>query len=1185
MNMLRLLRLWLAASLLLLFSNALSAQNDRLPRETALRFLQENPSKFGLKPADVADVRVTDEYLSKNTGITHVWVQQQHLGIPVFNGLFGLHVKPDGSVAHLAHRFVPDLAVKTNTTLPSISASAAVQMAFANLGFTGFPPPSLRQKINDRNFVFEGGAVSKREIPVSACFELQQDGSVRLAWTLVIAQANTSDIWTMRVDAQTGLILSKYNRTVYCLAGHAHPVGEACGDGQLSTNNKQQTTDNQQLELQATGSYNVFPLPTESPAHGGREIVVNPADLTASPFGWHDTNGAAGAEYTYTRGNNVWAYDDRNDDNVGTAAESAQGGAGLNFNFPFDPNGEPLDNLNAAVTNLFYMNNMVHDISYRYGFDEQAGNFQQNNYGNGGAGDDPVQANAIDGFALANQSLNNANFGTDPDGFPPRMQMFVWSRAGGQLVEIHAPAEVAGGYSATTASGWGAPVTSVPVTGDVVFVNDGTGQPTLGCNAPINDVAGKIAMIDRGICQFGVKALNAELAGAIACIICNNEEGLVTMGGGTAGGQVSIPVVMLKQTDCAQLRQFAANGLNASLVLPPSPGPEFLDGDFDNGIIAHEYAHGISNRLTGGPNNTDCLFNGEQMGEGWSDFFTLIATVKPGDVADKNRGIGTYVLREPNNGTGIRRFPYSADLGVNPVTYNTVAESSGQHAIGQIWASVVWDLYWAMVEKYGFDADIKNTNSGNGRAIQLVMDGMKLQPCLPGFIDGRDAILLADVLNYNGADTCLISSVFARRGMGVSADQGSGFSSTDGTGDFEPIPTCIKELKIKKSTSTPLIEPGQNAEFSITVLNHKDEAATNVVVSDELPGGLSFISASNGGTYANGIVTWNLGTMPAGQVLTLTYSAKSTDLVGSLRYFQDLMDDDIDWISQNLNQGPEAFVLQSDVVKSGTSAWMVESQPTRSQITLDYVQTITVIGDKPVLRFWHQYNTQHFTDAGIFEIQKLNDVAWKQIPTDKVFRNSYPRNAARSTFGVQDDIGGFSGNSNGWVQSYFDLSDYVGETVLIRFQLGTNADDIFDPAPVGFWYVDEVEVMDMLNFDGEACVSSSSEQACARAPERGVIVQPGIVGTDAPSSANPFAMQVQPNPASDFLRISLGQALDGQVQLQLIGADGRTVLRHNMDSVAEGQIITLDVQQVPAGVYMVRLENGAGSSVKKVVIR
>ena len=1188
MNMLRLLRLWFAATLFLIFANTLPAQTERLPRETALRFLQENPSKFGLKPSDVADVRVTDEYLSKNTGITHVWVQQQHLGIPVFNGLFGLHVKPDGSVAHLAHRFVPDLAAKINTTLPSISASAAVEMAFANLGFTGFPAPSLRQKINERNFMFEGGAVSKREIPVSACYELLRDGTVRLAWTLVIAQANTADIWTMRVDAQTGLILSKYNRTVYCQAGHAHHVGDACEAEQPATSNEQRTTNNQQpatsnQQTQAAESYNVFALPVESPSHGARQILVNPADPTASPFGWHDTNGAAGPEYTYTRGNNVWAYDDRSNDNVGTPAESAQGGAALNFNFPFDPNGEPLDNLNAATTNLFYMNNMMHDITYKFGFDEQAGNFQQNNYGKGGAGDDAVQANAIDGYALANQSLNNADFATDPDGFSPRMQMFVWSRSGGQLVEVHAPAEVAGTYTATTTSGWGAPLTAVPVTGEVVMVNDGTSQPTLGCNAPVNDVAGKIAMIDRGTCQFGVKALNAELAGAIGCIICNNEPGLVIMGAGTTGGQVNIPVVMLQQTDCAQLRQFAANGLNVSLALPPSPGPEFLDGDFDNGIIAHEYAHGISTRLTGGPSNTECLFNGEQMGEGWSDFFTLITTVKPGDVADKSRGIGTYVLREPTDGTGIRRFPYSPDMNVNPVDYGTVVESVGQHAIGQIWASAIWDLYWAMVEKYGFDANLSNMNSGNARAVQLVMDGMKLQPCWPGFIDGRDAILLADKLYYNGADTCLISSVFARRGMGVGANQGDSFSSTDGTQDFEPIPTCIKELKIKKSTTTPLIEPGQNAEFVITILNHKVEAANNVIVTDELPNGLSFIAASNGGTYSNGVVTWNLGTMPAGQVLTLTYSAKSIALVGSLRYFQDVMDDEVDWVSQNLSMGPDEFVLQSDVVKTGTGAWKAESQPTRAQFALEYVQPITVIGDKPVLRFWHQYNTQPFTDAGIFEIQKLGDVVWNQIPASKVFRNPYPRKAANSTFGLQGDVGGFSGNSNGWVQSYFDLSDYTGESVLIRFQLGTNSDDLFNPAPVGYWYVDEMELMDMLNFDGEACVTSSIGQACAKAPERGVIVQPGIVGTDEPGS-HQLSIQVQPNPASDFLHISLGQALSGQVQLQLIGADGRTVLRRNMDGIAEGQIITLDVQQVPAGVYVVRLENGVGSSMKKVVI-
>ena len=53
-----------------------------------------------------------------------------------------------------------------------------------------------------------------------------------------------------------------------------------------------------------------------------------------------------------------------------------------------------------------------------------------------------------------------------------------------------------------------------------------------------------------------------------------------------------------------------------------STGPRYLDGAFDNGIIAHEFAHGISTRLTGGPTNSGCLSNEEQMGEGWVTSFT-----------------------------------------------------------------------------------------------------------------------------------------------------------------------------------------------------------------------------------------------------------------------------------------------------------------------------------------------------------------------------------------------------------------------------------------------------------------------------------------------------------------------------------------------------------------------------------
>ena len=64
------------------------------------------------------------------------------------------------------------------------------------------------------------------------------------------------------------------------------------------------------------GAYNVFALPIESPAHGPRTLVVEPGNNIASPFGWHDTDGVPGDEYTITRGNNVHAYEDIQDSNT-----------------------------------------------------------------------------------------------------------------------------------------------------------------------------------------------------------------------------------------------------------------------------------------------------------------------------------------------------------------------------------------------------------------------------------------------------------------------------------------------------------------------------------------------------------------------------------------------------------------------------------------------------------------------------------------------------------------------------------------------------------------------------------------------------------------------------------------------------------------------------------------------------
>lgn len=164
-----------------------------------------------------------------------------------------------------------------------------------------------------------------------------------------------------------------------------------------------------------TDSYRVFANHPNVSAH---TLVNGPAPGTsvASPNGWLGTS-------TTTIGNNVDAYLDRNNDNVadtgGRPVSSTQ-----NFDFAWNGSISPTDPSNqpAAVTNLFYLNNVLHDRLYGYGFTESAGNFQTDNFNRGGAGNDPVNAEAQDGGGT-----NNANFATPSDGSRPRMQMYIWT--------------------------------------------------------------------------------------------------------------------------------------------------------------------------------------------------------------------------------------------------------------------------------------------------------------------------------------------------------------------------------------------------------------------------------------------------------------------------------------------------------------------------------------------------------------------------------------------------------------------------------------------------------------------------------------------------------------------------------------------------------------------------------------
>ncbi len=745
------------------------------------QYLDEHHPVEHLQRSDISGWSITNEHVSRQSGVTHVYIRQEYDGIPVSNGLANFAIK-DQKVVHMGNRLISGMQDKVRSGSPTLQPEDAIRFAASHLQLG--EPGSLRllETLSPRQFVYSDGSISRDPIPVQLMYYALPEAEMRLVWDLSMSTMDAKHWWSVRVDALNGEVLFQNDWVLHC--DFDHSPFEKCDRPHAHA-----STTSIDLGLEMTGStgqYAVFALPAESPIHGPRVIVNDPADLIASPFGWHDTNGQEGPEYTITRGNNVYAYEDLLDNN--SPGYSPDGTAALNFIFPLNLAAEPLTYLDGAITNLFYMNNMMHDIWYHYGFDEVGGNFQQNNYGRGGLGGDYVRAEAFDGGGR-----NNANFGTPPDGDRPRMQMYLWDAemTVANYLDILSPSGIAGAYRAATAS-FGSPPPVEPLEGEVALLLDAVAPFSDGCDSITNaaDLAGKIVMIDRGSCVFTRKAQAAQDAGAIGVIFVSNLEGPPFPIGG-ASQTITIPSVFISRDD--------GDLIKASLETGPVWASIHQTGTFDsgldNGIIAHEYGHGISNRLTGGPLNTDCLSNDEQMGEGWSDWFGLILTLEPGDRGEDVRGIGTFVKDETVSGPGIRPAPYSTSFDVNPFTYgasNNANQISRPHGVGFIFATALWDMTWALIDAYGGepDMDFHSGTGGNNIAMHLVMEGMKLQPCRPGMIDGRDAILLADQLLYEGAHQCLIWEVFARRGFGESASQGSAESRSDQVQAFDIPPIC-----------------------------------------------------------------------------------------------------------------------------------------------------------------------------------------------------------------------------------------------------------------------------------------------------------------------------------------------------------------------------------------------------------
>ena len=175
------------------------------------------------------------------------------------------------------------------------------------------------------------------------------------------------------------------------------------------------------------------------------------------------------------------------------------------------------------------------------------------------------------------------------------------------------------------------------------------------------------------------------------------------------------------------------------------------DSSYSAQIVFHEYAHGVTNRIVGGPYEILCLvgLQAAALGEGWSDYFSNSYTDDPVQ--------GAYLTG--NSERGVRRQSYEG--------YTFTYEDFGNegfdipHDGGEIWAATLWDL---------------RKDLGQGAADQLVMDGLKLTPCRPSMIDARDGVMTAleSGSARDAAARAAAWEVFARHGMGHSA---SGFES------------------------------------------------------------------------------------------------------------------------------------------------------------------------------------------------------------------------------------------------------------------------------------------------------------------------------------------------------------------------------------------------------------------------
>jgi large repetitive protein len=654
-------------------------------------------------------------------------------------------------------------------------------------------------------------------------------------------------------------VVEAYSSTMATTDGDAYRTVVAADGRVLSrTNLKEDVAFTYRVYADATGDLRPGegPIVDVSPHNGSPNTIAYPAyatpnlvtveGLNRNPAGLPDPWLAQNRTETF--GNNVDAYIDINAPDGLTLGDFRATVTSLRtFDRSYDPLKGAFDTQSqqmAGVQQLFYTINWLHDFWYNAGFTEAAGNGQNGNFGRGGEDRDAMNAEGQDN-ALGG-SRNNANMSTPADGFPPRMQVFIWDNKDDRTLSV------SGRKPPTGASAFGDK--QFELTAPVVLANDndttGGGTTSDACQPLGAEAAGKIVLVDRGICSFKLKALTVQNAGGLAIIIANNVEA-ANPPALTEDAAITIPILI----GAVSVTQAEGTLIKADLVAGPvtaqmkrAAEPD-LEGTLDGTVVAHEFGHYWHHRLS--------VCNGRLCGaqsEGWGDFLALMLMVSEGDnFASGGFPVGTYSTRGRAADPvyfGIRRAPYSASFDVNPLTFRHMADdqlvptgtpahpvrvstavNSEVHNAGEVWTAMLWQGYSALLQQPG--ADFKTVRSNMAR---YVTSGLLIAPIDATPTETRDAILTATHAE-NKVDHEVLAAAFASRGFGSCAISPPRNSTTfvgiveDFTVKGRLAPGGPALQSVAKCDTDNVLDGGETARITVPIANPGAAALADVTVT------------------------------------------------------------------------------------------------------------------------------------------------------------------------------------------------------------------------------------------------------------------------------------------------------------------------------------------------------------------